>query len=645
MPLISVSNLTKSFGARVLLDGVSFHINERERVALIGDNGSGKTTLLKIILGEEEPDSGSVNRDSTVRIGYLPQEVDLPDTAQMLYAVMGITPELLDLAIQIREIETYINDSGNMPDELLSARYSELSHTFDTFRGFDLQIEAQVILKGLGFNESDLYKPIQELSGGQKTRAALARLLLLSPDILLLDEPTNHLDISAREWLQSYLRERYAGAAIIVSHDRYFLDHIVTRVIEIEDQTTYCYNGNYSQFAEKKRAVTEERLKSYMLQQKEIARLEKAIQTLFSDRKFKRRDSKEKQLDRIKKTAPVHSQKTISANFASAARTGRDVLKIRELSMSYPGKTLFRGLNLIIERGKKIGIVGPNGSGKTTLLKILSGQVDADEGSFTFGLNVEPTYFAQEFDHLVPNRTVLEELLDDADITTAEARDLLAKFLFIGNDAFKQVHTLSGGEMCRLALAKIIAGSPNLLLLDEPTNHLDIRSRESLERALRTYDGTILVASHDRYLLDAICTDILEIKDGKWKSFAGNYTEYLERTTTGDFTPLNNVPHKNTARLGTAKRPDSPLKSCQRQLRGLEKKRRELEIEIEESEKRSAELGIILSQPHIWSDPSSRQISDEHTCLCSRLDELYREWESVSIEIENLTSQIASLSA
>ncbi len=644
MPLISVSNISKSYGTKQLFNSATLHLNERERAALIGDNGSGKTTFLRIILGEEVPDIGNVYKDTSIRIGYLPQEVDLPDTAPLIYAVMGLTPEMLSLAIQLSEIEERIQSAADTVDHKVTAEYSDLSHKFNSLGGYSLLFDAKSVLNGLGFLESELYRPIQTLSGGQKRRAALARLLLMVPDLLLLDEPTNHLDISACEWLQKYLIERFSGALLIVSHDRYFLDRVVSRVFEIDDRKIVSYKGNYSLYRKQKNAVFEERIKLYKQQQKEISRIENAIQTLFSDRKFSRRDNKIKQLERIERLKPVSEDRSISAQVKASFRSGKEVIRIERLSMSYPGKTLFENLDLTIERGNKVGIVGPNGSGKTTLLKILAGKIIPTAGGFTFGLNVQPVYFAQEFDHLVGARTVLEELLYDADVTTLEARDLLAKFLFFGDDAFKKVEILSGGETCRLALAKIIANSPNLMLLDEPTNHLDIRSREALERALESYDGTIMVASHDRYLLDSVCTHILEIGNAGWSWHLGNYSTYREKTSqTFSNISKNEIYAKKSPPLAK-KRPDSPLKACQRELRELQRARSELESQIEKYECRSAELEGILSRPETWSDPSSREISDEHTAVNAHLETLYREWELVLAKIEETELKLLELS-
>jgi ATP-binding cassette subfamily F protein 3 len=642
MAVITLSNIKKAFGTRELFEEVSFHINERERVALIGANGSGKTTLLRIICGESEADSGSVSMEPGISIGYLPQEVDLPEEASLHLAVMGVTPELLACAVELTEVERRMHEAHGEEAHRLGNHYAELSHKFDTLGGFDFQMQARAILLGLGFDESEFEKSVRSLSGGQKTRAALARLLLAAPDVLLLDEPTNHLDIQACDWLQSFLEDRFKGAALIVSHDRYFLDHVVSKVVEIEAGEAVSYPGNYSSFANQKSERLEEQRKLYKMQQKEIARIESAIQTLFSDRKFSRRDNKIKQLERIQRLGNVSERRTIKASLSPAARSGRDVVTISGLSKSYPGKTLFSELDFLVERGQKIGIVGPNGSGKTTLLKILAERIDADGGEFEFGHKVEPVYFAQEFDHLSPTRTVLEELLADSDITSGQARDMLAQFLFMGDDAFKKVEVLSGGEMCRLALAKVLASAPNLLLLDEPTNHLDIQSREALEEALQKFDGTVLVASHDRYLLDAITGGILEIKDGGAKYFLGNYSYYREQVAPAPepvptFTPRRAVPEP------PKRRPDSPLKALQRELREYEKERTQLESSIESTEARMGELTEALADEESYKNGSAKELSEEYHALQARLEELYTRWETVCHEISRVESDIAEL--
>ena len=380
MAIITLSNIKKSFGKRDLFEDVSFFVNERERVALIGANGTGKTTLLRIICEEQSADSGTVNKEPGISIGYLPQEVDLPEVAGLHLAVMGVTPDLLSTASELIDLEKKIADAGGDHAHMIGSRYAEVSHKFDTLGGFDYQMRARAILLGLGFDESEFEKPVRALSGGQKTRAALARLLLMSPDLLLLDEPTNHLDIQACEWLQEFLQTRYFGSALIVSHDRYFLDQVVGKVVELDGGTIATYPGNYTAFAAQKAARVEEQQKLFKLQQKEIARIEAAIQTLFSHRKFSRRDSKVKQLERLERVDRVRDQQTIKVSLSASIRSGREVVRLSKLSKSYPGKTLFSEMGFVAERGRKIGIVGPNGSGKTTLLKIIAEREAADSG-------------------------------------------------------------------------------------------------------------------------------------------------------------------------------------------------------------------------------------------------------------------------
>ncbi|MEN6580818.1 MAG: ribosomal protection-like ABC-F family protein [Armatimonadota bacterium] len=631
MAVITLSNISKAYGDRTLFEDVSFFINEHERAAFIGANGTGKTTLLRIICGDESADSGTVNMEPGVTVGYLPQEVDLPEIAGLYLAVVGVTPELLACASELADLEKKMERASETDAQAIGSRYAEISHRFDTLHGFDYQVQAKAILLGLGFLESEFDKPIHALSGGQKTRAALARLLLLSPDLLLLDEPTNHLDIQACEWLQEFLQEKYNGAALIVSHDRYFMDRVVSKVIELENGTVATYKGNYSEFARQKAARVEEQRKLYKLQQKEIARIETAIQTLFSDRKFSRRDSKVKQLERIQRVSLAQDQKTIKASLVAAVRSGREVVRFSKLSKAYPGKSLFSGINHVVERGRKVGIVGPNGSGKTTLLKIMAERETADSGEVIFGHNVAPVYFAQEFDHLVPSRTVIEELLADTDMNAKQARDLLAKFLFIGDDAFKKVEVLSGGEQCRLALAKVLATSPNLLLLDEPTNHLDIASREALEDALRSYNGTVITASHDRYLLDAIADEIIEIKDGGFGHFLGNYSRYKEKVQQMEAAsaavqdkpaPVQQVQEKSS-------RPVTSLREKERLLRELGKQQKDLEDAIHSTEERMSVITNALGDEETYRNGSARDLSLEYDELSARLSGLYSEWEAV----------------
>ncbi len=639
MPVVTISNLAKSYGTQDLFQDVSLTIADSERVALIGANGSGKTTLLRIICGEEAPDAGSINIEQGVTLGYLPQEVDLPLVAELHLAVMGVTPELLECASEMRSIEKRLHEATGEQAQALGARYGEISHRFDTLNGFDYLMKARAILLGLGFEEAELEQPVRTLSGGQKTRTALARLLLLSPDLLLLDEPTNHLDIRACDWLQEFLNTRYDGAALIVSHDRYFMDGVVSRVLEIDNLSVSSYPGNYSKFARLKAERIEEQRKLFKEQKKEIARLEEAIQTLFSHRKFSRRDSKVKQLERMKRVELTSERRGMSAHFKDAVRSGRKVLSLANLSKNYPGKDLFSDLNLLIERGTKLGIVGPNGSGKSTLLKVIAGLVTADSGEIILGHNVQPVYFAQEFDHLVRSRSVIEELLADSDISSLQARNLLAQFLFFGDDAFKLVEVLSGGEQCRLALAKILAQSPNLLLLDEPTNHLDIRSREALEDALRAFNGTLVVASHDRYLLDTVADEILEISDGKWARYPCRYSEYREKTLAA----RQPEPEEKPATSAPVPRPVSSLRETERLLRELTRKHADLEKAIEELEQKAQAITIALGAPESYRDGSAKELSSAYEETSAELHRAYDEWERLGEEIAKTEKSLSCL--
>ena len=640
MALVTLSGVRKSFGAQEVLRDASFTVDERERAALIGPNGSGKTTLLRIILGEQPADAGSVTLQPGTTVGYLPQEVDLPEAAPLQLAVMAVTPELLACASELAVIQKQMSSAAGNLAQSLGGRFAEVSHRFDTLHGFDYQVRSRAILNGLGFDESEFDKPVRSLSGGQKTRAALAKLLLRSPDILLLDEPTNHLDIQACEWLQEFLQTRYSGAALIVSHDRYFLDRVAGKVIAIEDGAAVTYRGAYTDYARQRAAKLEELQRLYKSRQKEIARIEAAIQTLFSHRKFSRRDSKLKQLERIRQVDRVAEARTISANLAGAVRSGREVIRLSGLTKSYPGRKLFSGVDFVLERGQKVGIVGPNGSGKTTLLRIIAGRESPDEGEVSLGHNVRPVYFAQEFDHLVPDRTVIEELLADSEISAKAARDLLARFLFMGDDAFKKVAVLSGGEQCRLALAKVLAGRPNLLLLDEPTNHLDVPSREALEAALREFDGTLMVASHDRYLLDAVATDIAEISGGAFERHHGNYSAYRERSARRGPDPRSGsepVRHRPPPT-----RPLTALRENERLLRRLERRRAELESEAHELEARQRELAEALGDQDSYRSGAAGQLSRDYDEVTARLDATYRDWEEVCGQSEEIRRLLES---
>lgn len=640
MTIVSVFNLSKSYGDRDLFIDVGFSIEDREKVALIGPNGCGKTTILKILAGQVEPDSGSIHKRQGLTFGYLAQDVESDVETRLLHYATALNQELLECAEQLYALESAGSFNSDQPEN--TAAYADVVHRFEDLGGFELQATARAILSGLGFNEEDLDKPVKFLSGGQKVRAALARLLLENPEILLLDEPTNHLDIHACEWLQDYLTGRYQGTALIVSHDRYFMDRVVSRIIELEDGKLISLPGNYTQYAANKESRIEEQRKLYKEQQKEIARIEQAIQTLFSHRKFSRRDSKVKQLERIQRVRISAPSKTISAGFKAADRSGDMVLKLDELSKGFGEKKLFDSVNYVLHRGAKVGLVGPNGSGKTTLLRIIAGLEAPDSGYVDIGHKVSFVYFAQEFGHMSPENGVLDELMADVDITAQQARDLLAQFLFMGDDAFKPVGVLSGGEKCRLALAKAIAGSPNLLILDEPTNHLDIASRETLENALREFKGSVLTASHDRYLLDRVADEIVEIEDGSFTQYLGNYSRYREKKAEMESPAPVVIQHGKQAQA-QSKRPMTTLRELEKQLKETTKRINEIENEIHTSELRQSELTDALANEETYRDGLAKEFSAEYDHLDVRLKELYSEWEKLGDQLAELESDLAEV--
>ncbi|MHB1461238.1 MAG: ABC-F family ATP-binding cassette domain-containing protein [Armatimonadota bacterium] len=636
MAILTVNHLAKAFGPQVLFNDLNLLVNGRERVAIIGGNGTGKSTLLKIIMGFEKADSGNVGIQNGLTIGYLPQICDLPEGATLHQAVLGIRPGLTELAVELQDVEDLLGHATTAEAIELGSRYADLSHQFEAIEGYSLKAQAAQYLDALGFSEAELQQETESLSGGQKTRASLARLLLQSPDLLLLDEPTNHLDIEGCEWLQSFLLERYSGAALIVSHDRYFMDAVVSRVIELDAGEAVSYSGNYTLFAVLKAKRREEQAKLYSLQQREIARIEASVQKLFSHRKFSRRDSKLKELERIKKVAKTSSSKQMHADLGETMRSGREVIRVAELSKGFGEKELFQDMDFILERGQKVALVGPNGSGKSTFLKVVAGLIEADSGEVEMGMRVNAVYFAQQFEHLDPNLEVIEELLMDANLTANESRDLLARFLFMGDDVFKRVSSLSGGELCRLALAKLLAQRPNLLLLDEPTNHLDILSREALENAIRKFDGAVMIASHDRYLLDAVVDRVLEFRDGHTQSYLGTYTDYRKKVMARLAMKQAEVPLHTVI---SDKRPSNTAKQIKQNLKRLINRQKELEEAIAAVEARLEAISASLASTDPYLDGSAKRLGDEYDLLQTKLEQLTEQWSAVSEELERLQAE------
>lgn len=533
MIVLGCNNISLSFGVTTILKDISFSINDTDKVGVVGVNGAGKSTLFKIIAGEYIPDSGEIYTAKNSKLGYLAQNSGLDSSNTILEEVLAVFSHFTEMESRIKDLEKSMSTEKdeNQLNSIMK-EYSRLTDEYARLGGFEYQSRAKGVLKGLGFEEDQFSLNVMNLSGGQKTRLALARLLLTEPDILLLDEPTNHLDIKAVEWLEEFL-SNYKKCLMVISHDRYFLDKITNKTLEIENCECKLYNGNYSRYLNQKAVDREIQQRHYEQQQKEIARMEAFIE---QQRRWNRErniiaaESRLKAIERMEKIeAPKNLPEKIRIKFKSGFASGNDVLFVEGLGKSYPGKPLFKNVKFNIRKKERVFILGPNGCGKSTLLKILTGKIDDYEGSFRYGHNVNPGYYDQEQEGLNPNNTVIDEVWSaDEKLTQTEIRNVLAMFLFKGEDVLKPVSTLSGGEKSRISLIKLMLSEANFLIMDEPTNHLDINSREVLESALADYDGTLLIVSHDRYFIDKLATRIIELGETSCIDFKGNYTEFHE---------------------------------------------------------------------------------------------------------------------
>jgi len=633
--MLTVSNISKNYADRLLFDNASFFVGNNTKLAIIGDNGTGKSTILKMIIGEVSYDTGNIILDTGKTIGYLPQDALFDSELNLIHASICINDQIKETLTELNRLEQLFKINPN--DNNIATKYAEANAHFEHFGGYALLDRSSVILKILGFKEDEFLLSTDFLSGGQKTRALLAKLLLSDYDLLLLDEPTNHLDYEAQEKFVDYLNRDFKGSAVIVSHDRYFLDQITNKIIEIENKGITEYIGNYSDYVriKKERLATLER--EIEKQKKEISHMEEAIQTLFSHRKFSARDSLVKKLNKVKLIAETQDKQKMSIKLSSDSQSGSNVLKFEDMHKSFDNKVLFNNVSLTISRGEKIGIVGPNGSGKSTFIKIINGTQTANSGTLTYGHNVKLAYFAQEFDHLSPEKTLFDELLDNTNISSKEARELLAKFLFTGDMVFKLVENLSGGEKCRLSLAKIMAEKPNLLLLDEPTNHLDITSCEILENALNSYDGTIIVVSHDRYFLDKTVNLIIEIKDGNFTKYFGNYSYYKEKS---EEVIKSIVETKKTDNQTTDLKKNYSNKDIRLKLKPLNAEIKKIEVDIEATESRLSELSSLLGDEEIYKSGQAKEITKEYSILENKLKDLLSAWEDLQSQIDELNSII-----
>ena len=536
--ILACQKITKAFGGDTILNDISFLINEGEKAALIGINGAGKTTLLKVITGEYEADGGEVVLQRGATMGYLSQVIDVTSRRTIYEEMLDAKKDIITMEQDIRELEKAISHLSGEELEKAMEKYSQLTDRFEKSNGYAWKSEIVGVLKGLGFTEAEFDTPIHTLSGGQKTRVALSRILLTRPDIILLDEPTNHLDMDAIRWLETFLGN-YRGAVLIVSHDRYFLDRVVSKVIEIENGNSQTFLGNYSRYAEKKKAQRDAQMKQYLNQQQEIQHQEEVIAKLRSfnrEKSIRRAESREKMLDKMELVdKPVVLNSRMRISLEPEIISGNDVLTIEHLSKSFDNKPLFKNLNLSIRRGEVVGLLGANGTGKTTLLKIINRHLRPDGGKIHYGAKVSIGYYDQEQHVLNDEKTIFDEISDAyPKLTNTRIRNVLAAFLFTGDRVFQKIGTLSGGEKGRVSLAKLMLSNANFLILDEPTNHLDIQSREILEDAINDYEGTVFYVSHDRYFINQTATRILDLSPEGIVNYKGNYTYYLEQKEAGN---------------------------------------------------------------------------------------------------------------
>lgn len=636
MIVLSCKNLHKSFGIDVILKDITFNINEGEKIGLIGSNGAGKSTLFKILTSQLEHDSGELFIDRSKKLGYLSQNLALESENSIYEELLSVFNNLLSIEEKLKALEIKMNEPYDASNEAyhnkIFAEYTTLTEVYANNGGYTYKGEISRVLKGLGFTEEDFDKSISILSGGQKTRVALCKLLLTSPDILLLDEPTNHLDLDAIEWLEEYLKA-YKGTMIIISHDRFFLDAITNKTLELINGIIDSYNGNYTAFIELKKQNYEVMLKAYNLQQAEIKRQEEIITRYKSfnrEKSVRAAESRQKALDKIERIdAPHKEQKASRIKFETQIKSGNDVLYIENLAKSFGEKLLFQGLNMDIKREEKLALIGENGRGKTTLFKIIMDRLPSDTGVKVLGKNVFLGYYDQEQSNLNLDKTILDEVWDDfPNMTTTEIRNALAAFLFTGEDVFKHISTLSGGERCRINLLKLMLSKANFLLLDEPTNHLDIMSREALEDAITDYDGTIIVISHDRYFLNKVINKIFELKEDGIKEYLGNYSYYIEKK-------------KNPLRFKEEEEYDgltkTQIKLDKRKKKELEKVEKEKKNKVKSIEDNIAKLEEVLEQlqaelclEEVYSNPEkSMEVNKSIAQTQESLDELYGQWETI----------------
>lgn len=640
--ILACHNINKSFGEHVIVHDGSFHIEEREKAALVGINGAGKSTILKMIMGEEPLDGGDVILAKGKTIGYLAQHQDLLPGSTIYEEVRSARADIFALESQIRSVEEELKHlSGDALKERLDT-YNRLQSEFEDKNGYACESEITGVLKGLGFTEDDFSKLTDTLSGGQKTRVSLGKLLLTKPDVLLLDEPTNHLDLNSVSWLETFLMN-YPGAVFIVSHDRYFLNRVVTKVVEIEHGEIRTYLGNYKAYSAKKQQIRDAQLKEYLNQQREIRHQQAVIEKLRSfnrEKSIRRAESREKMLEKINPVEkPAETVQEMHLTLEPAYTSGNDVLSVDRLSKQFDGQILFRDVSFEIKRGEHVAVIGDNGTGKTTLLKILNQVIRADSGSFTLGAKVKIGYYDQEHHVLHDDKTIFEEISDDyPSLNNTQIRNTLAAFQFTGDDVFKEIRSLSGGEKGRVSLAKLMLSEANFLILDEPTNHLDITSKEILEEALNSYSGTVLYVSHDRYFINQTASRILELVNQTFVNYIGNYDYYLEKKE--ELTRAYSTSGSQAGSSGSSSAQVSESKLSwqeQKEQQAKERKRKndlkKTEEEISRLEDRNSQIDHDLTLEEVYSNSvKCQELSTERAENETRLEELYELWEELAEE-------------
>lgn len=639
--ILQCSHIDKSFVGETVLSDISFHINEQEKAAIVGVNGSGKSTLIKIIMGQLSADSGDIILSKDTTVGYLAQNQEYASDRTILEEMQDAKPEVGILERKIASLSAQMNEADGKELEALIKQFDQAQHRFDQINGYAYQSELVGVLKGLGFENEDFDKKIASLSGGEKTRVALAKMLLTAPDLIILDEPTNHLDLNAIHWLEGYLAQ-YNGAVLIVAHDRYFLDKIVSKVIEIRQTKSRVYLGNYTEYTKKRQEILDSLQKQYLNQQAEIKHQEEVIAKLKQfnrEKSIKRAESREKMLDKIERIdKPIEENTKMHLLFTPKIQSGNDVLTVKGLSKRFADHVLFENIDFEIKRGEHVAIIGDNGSGKTTILKMINDLLTPDSGTITLGTNVEIGYYDQEHHVLHMEKTLFEEIQDEyPNMTNTEIRNLLAAFLFTEDDVFKQIKSLSGGERGRVSLAKLMLSDANFLILDEPTNHLDIDSKAILENAINHFEGTVLYVSHDRYFINTTAHRILDLTSQTMLNYIGNYDYYLDKKDAMEQahlqteTKVSDVTASATATASDTKLSWQQQKEAQARQRKLEKELQAVETEIEELESDNEQIDTELSDPANGNDVAKLQeLSKKRAENDARLEELMQRWESLS---------------